>query len=190
MKKDNRYSKYYNDIKFDYNKLSMFDMLNKSINNYDDKTAFTYGINKVKYSFFIKKINEYALSFSSMGIKSGDTVTLILPNSFDALVCIYAINKIGAISNIIHHLSSNEEIKRSINENQSHYVITLESKLKELESVLTEEYIYKVVYISLNDILSPIDKIKNIFRKQLNLPNKYISFYRCRIIGKISNKIN
>ncbi|MBQ6285712.1 MAG: acyl--CoA ligase [Bacilli bacterium] len=173
---------------FNYSKISIYSMIKNNVSDYGDRTSFINNLNKTKYDSFIQKIDEYALSFYNMGINKGDVVTLILPNSIDTFVCIYALNKIGAISNIMHHLSSEEEINNSINETSSHYIITYEDKLKSIENITSKECIYNVIYLSINDIVSPFDKIKNIFKKSIILPSKFISFYRLRIMGKHNKK--
>ncbi len=169
-------------------KTTMYEELIKNKDNYSDYTAITCNQNKIKYSSFINKIDEYANSFYKMGINELETVTIILPNLIDTLVSIYALNKIGAICNIMHYLSSEEEIRKSVNETKSHYIITDENKLKFIKELCDEEYIYNIIYISVNDILTPFDKIKNIFKSRTNLSVKYMSFYRCRIIGKSLKK--
>ena len=152
---------------FNYSKVSIYSMIKNNVSNYGDRTSFINNLNKTKYDSFIQKIDEYALSFYNIGINKGDVVTLILPNSIDTFVCIYALNKIGAICNIMHHLSSEEEINTSINETSSHFIVTYEDKLKSIENITSKECIYNVIYLSINDIVSPFDKIKNIFKKYL-----------------------
>ena len=169
-------------------KRSMYDEFVKNGKKYKDNIAITCNQNKITYSSFINKVDEYARSFYKMSINELETVTVILPNVIDTLVCIYALNKLGAISNVVHYLSSLEEIKRSINDTHSHYIITDDNKLKYIKNICDEEYIYNVIYLSNNEVLSPIDKFKNLFKKRLNLSTKYISFYRCRLLGHKLNK--
>ncbi|UKI58414.1 MAG: hypothetical protein L6V81_03125 [Clostridium sp.] len=46
-----------------------------------------------------------------------------MPNTPEAIICFYALNRIGAICNMIHPLSSEEEFKHDINLTSSKYVI-------------------------------------------------------------------
>ena len=52
--------------------------------------------------------------------------SLLLPNIPEAVILFYALNKIGAVSNMVHPLSSNEEIKN-----------ILKKKFKKMIRVLT-----------------------------------------------------
>jgi SNF family Na+-dependent transporter len=51
----------------------------------------------------------------SLGVRKGVIVTIIMPNTPEAVVSIYALNRIGAVANILHPLSAQEEIKSHIN---------------------------------------------------------------------------
>ena len=55
---------------------------------------------------FINKIDKVANCLKFHGIKKGDVVTICMPNVPEGIISYYAINKIGAISNMVHPLSS------------------------------------------------------------------------------------
>ncbi len=60
-----------------------------------------------------------------MGIYSGDRVAICLPNCPQALVMFYALNRIGAISVMIHPLSSKNEIEFFIKDSGAKMAVTL-----------------------------------------------------------------
>ena len=47
----------------------------------------------------------------ALGIQKGDRVTICMPNCPQAVDSFYALNRIGAVSNMIHPLSAAGEIK-------------------------------------------------------------------------------
>lgn len=54
------------------------------------------------YKDFLKQIDDCARSFKQLGIKHNDVVSICMPNPPEAIISFYALNKIGAIANMIH----------------------------------------------------------------------------------------
>lgn len=94
---------------------------------YPAYTAYSYMGKKTSYREAEKKIRLCARAFAAMGIRKGDRVTLCLPNTPQAVICFYALNLIGAVSNMIHPLSSENEIRFFLQESDSAAAVTLDS---------------------------------------------------------------
>ena len=105
--------------------ISMYDQVKKSAYLYPENIAYEYMGKKCLYKDFINNINNWAKVFSKSGIKHGDIVSISLPNIPNVLVVLYALNKIGAIANMVHPLSSEEEILFSLNSTNSKYLVML-----------------------------------------------------------------
>ena len=67
-----------------------------------------------------------AKSFLALGVKPGDVVTIVTVSCVNSVLCFYALNRIGAVSNYINVLSSEEDITRFIDECDSRYVVSLD----------------------------------------------------------------
>ena len=61
-----------------------------------------------------------------MGIGPGDRVTICMPNTPQAVDCFYALNRIGAVPNMIHPLSAPQEIAFYLNTSKSKAILTLD----------------------------------------------------------------
>src|SRR5690554_4968793 len=81
--------------------------------------AYNYFGTVVSYKKFLVQINKTADAFKRYGVNYGDTVTICLPNFPEGIICVYALNKIGAIANMVHPLSGEEEIKNYVNDTNS-----------------------------------------------------------------------
>ena len=90
---------------------SMYDRVAEIAVNYPDYIAYDFMGGKVKYKDFIKKVDECARALAAVGVKEGERVTICMPNAPQAVIMFYAINKIGAIANMVHPLSSEKEIE-------------------------------------------------------------------------------
>ena len=67
--------------------------------------AYNFYGNKVSYKDFVAQIHEAAKALKSYGVNVGDRVTICMPNTPQAIILFYAINRIGAVANMIHQLS-------------------------------------------------------------------------------------
>ena len=93
--------------------------------------AINYFNNKISYKELFNNIEKYAKAFTAEGIKKGDIVTLCLPNVPEAVYMFYALNKIGAIANMVHPLKSGNEIKLAINDTKSKLLVMVDNAFKE-----------------------------------------------------------
>lgn len=100
-------------------------------------TAIDYFSRKYTYEELMKHIDRCAVSLLGMGVKKGDVVSLIVPNIPQGVFLFYAINKIGAVANMIHPLSAPDEIDYFIELTETKVIFALdmvEPKLADLEN--------------------------------------------------------
>lgn len=113
--------------------------------------AIDYFGKKITYKNFIKEIDRAARSFRCYGIRPGDVVTICMPNMPEGVISFYALNKIGAIANMIHPLSAEEEIKNYLNEADSVMLVAVDICYEKIERILSKTKVYKVILVSAND---------------------------------------
>ena len=133
--------------------ISMYDQVKKSSYLYPNYIAYEYMGRKCNYQNFIKEINAYAKVFTKAGVKHGDIVTIMLPNMPNVLVSLYALNKIGAIANMVHPLSSEEEILFSLNSTKSKYLVMLNTFYNKIENVIGKSSVDAVIFASAADYM-------------------------------------
>ena len=92
---------------------------------YQNNYALNYFGRKITYKVFWEYIDKCAKSLKMLGVNKGDVVTICLPNTPEAAIAFFAINKIGAISELIHPLSAEEEIKDYLISTNSKILIAL-----------------------------------------------------------------
>lgn len=86
----------------------------------------------------MQKIDETAQAFLAMGIKKGDRVTICMPNCPQALHAFYGLNRIGAVSNMIHPLSAAGEIRFYLNFSHSKCILTLDQFYAKIAPIMPE----------------------------------------------------
>ena len=94
----------------DYPDQTMYQLLAETAAKYPGQTAYIFQGKKTTFAQFMTRIDAAAKGLTAIGIAKGDKVTICMPNSPQALDCFYALNRIGAIANMIHPLSAAQEI--------------------------------------------------------------------------------
>lgn len=128
----------------DYPECSMYRYLVETSSKWPDLYALQFEGKKTSFSKMIVQIQTIAKAFSGMGIKAGDFVTIISPNTPQAVEAFYALNAIGAVVNLLHPMLSPTEMKTAIAETDSKLVLVLdmfEEKVKNLDVPIVNMYI-------------------------------------------------
>ena len=121
----------------DYPRLTMFQMVERIAAQYPDEPAYEFYGRKTSYGAFLARIERAARALWAHGIRPGDAVTVCMPNTPQALDCFYAINRIGAVANMVHPLSAQEEITYYLNVSASKMLLTVDLFYEKVASALT-----------------------------------------------------
>ena len=136
----------------DYPRKTMYQMLAEAGGKYPNNTAYMFMGKETSYASFLQRIEAAAKGLYAMGIRKGDRVTICMANTPQAVDCFYALNRIGAIPNMIHPLSAAKEIAFYLNFSKSVAILTL------------DQFYYKVAEIQ-NELENPckilIAKVKD-----------------------------
>ena len=176
---DKTWLKYYEDydIKQDIPKMSAYDYMVVNNNSNLDKNALNfYGI-KITYEELLKNIDKITRSLISLGVKKGNIVTLAMANTPEMVYLFYALNRIGAISNVIDPRYSADEMKGEINKVNSKYFITLEDCYDTSRRIIEETNVEKTVYLTaLESMPLPIKVVNKLKNKIKSIDNNSISW--------------
>lgn len=145
--------KYYKKDKRDVKvpNMSIYEYFSIGANNNLDDIAINYFNKKITYKSFLNDIDLCARSLKASGIREGDVVTICMANTPEALISFYAINKIGAIANMVHPLSAEEEIKHALNSTESVMLIAINMSYSKIKNIIDDTKVYKTVIVSAGD---------------------------------------
>ena len=120
--------KWYNEhqFKIEYPKGSCYDSLKETVEKYPEYKAYNYFGLERNYKDLLLDIDNVSKSLKKLGVKKGDYVTICSSNVPEAVISFYALNKIGAIANMVHPKTSIEELKYFLNLTGSKMVIALD----------------------------------------------------------------
>ena len=137
---------------------SMFGMLKFSAENRPDSLAYEYFGTECTYAELVKKIEKISGAYSSLGVRKGDIVTIVMPNTPEAVISIYALNRIGAVANILHPLSAQEEIKNHINRVRSKILLCVDICNEKIANIIDETPLKQVIVASAGDSMPAVMK--------------------------------
>ncbi len=104
------------DQSFKVPELTIYEILKETATEVPDRPALSYMGQRTLYGELLAKVDSVSMILAENGVKSGDYVAVCLHNCPEAVIVLYAANRIGAASVMIHPLSSKDEMTRSINE--------------------------------------------------------------------------
>lgn len=108
-------------------------------------TAINYYGNKTKFKDFIDQIDETARRLYNFGIFEGDVITVMSITTKETEVLFYALNKLGAIINLIDVRSNYKQIKKYLEEVESSVVVVMDNFLPEFDKCMEDEEINALV---------------------------------------------
>lgn len=137
---------------------SMYDKVAEISENYPDLIAYAFMGGKTKYKDFISKVDKCARALAAIGVKPGESVTICMPNAPQAVIMFYAVNKVGAIANMVHPLSSEKEIEFCLKESGSVVCLTLDQFYEKFEHIRPNVSLRTLILTSVKDVLSPVKR--------------------------------
>jgi len=143
----------------DYPPLSMFAMLRNNADKYPDLDALIFFDKKTSRSLLLKQVEHMSRQFGKLGIKKNDTVIVCLPNIPQAVVSLYALNRLGAVPAPIHPLSAPAEIEGYAKLVSAKAAITLDGFFPRFAAVSDKTNFEKVIICSLKSEMGALTKI-------------------------------
>ena len=119
-----------------YPELTMYQVVARNAVLTPQEPAYDLYGKKTSYKKFIEDADRAAAAFTAAGIGQGDAVTICMPNVPQAIVCFYALSRIGAVANMIHPLSAQNEITFYLNFSKSRMILTLDLFCEKVEKAL------------------------------------------------------
>ena len=154
------WDKYYdkNERSIEVPNVSIYEYLRDCNQNNLDLIALNYFNKKMTFRTMLNEINVCAKALKSQGIREGDVVTICMPNTPEAVIAFYAVNEIGAIANMLHPLSAEEEIKFSLQSTKSVMLIAINLSYEKVREIIDDTDVYKTVIVSASDSMPTLLK--------------------------------
>ena len=119
-------------------------MVSQNMDNLSTKSIVYYG-KKINYKAFIDKIDETARRLYNLGIMEGEVVTVMSIANPELEILFYALNKLGAVINLIDVRSDYKQIKKYLKEVKSSTVVVMDNFLPEFDKCMEDDDIDNIV---------------------------------------------
>lgn len=107
--------------------------------------ALRYFYKTISYAELCERVDDAAARLVSLGVKSGDAVTVRLPNIPECVYIMYAVSKLGAIFHAIHPLTKSPQIVKYMQGAGSRVLVLLQGDCVELSR---EKFDAKIVTVN------------------------------------------
>ena len=134
-----------------------------------DSIAINYYGTDITYRKLFQDISLIAGGFEKIGVHEGDVVTVCMINSPEAIEVMFALNKIGAVANMIYGVSSVDEIRQYLLDSSSTVVVCLDIFQEKFIKLSKEVTIDKIIVA--NQIQSMSEEEKNKATLDLGIEN-------------------
>ena len=132
---------------------SIFEYLWENNKDFPKDVAINYLGRKITYGELFKRIDQTAAAFAALGVRPKEIVTLALPSIPEAIYCVYALNRIGAVANMIHPLAGKQEVINYMNEVESRVAVLFDGTYRLLEGDLSATGLKHAVIVSAGESL-------------------------------------
>ncbi len=185
--------------KIEYFEGGLYDAIYESSCKWPHNIAIEYFETQVTYKEMIKRINKVAAALKAIGAEKGERITVCMPNTPEAVYAFYAINEIGAVANMVHPLSSENEIEDYLNQSESKIMFCIDVSYPKVEAILKNTGVEQVIVVSPTRSMSMIVRIiykltkgrKNHIKKsqQITTWDKFLS-KASKFIGNPHARVN
>lgn len=105
---------------------SLYSHIYQNNKEFLNNIALQYFGKKISYKEMFECVERVASALISKGVKEGDNVILLMTSCPELVYLILALNKIGAVANMINPLFSREQIRDRINDTDAELLIVLD----------------------------------------------------------------
>ncbi len=133
----------------EYAEGTLYEQFRRSAYKNRYSVAIDYFGAPLRYDKLLLRVDALANALSNLGIKAGDRVCICLPNMPDAAALFYAVSRIGAVSVMVHPLSSSDELKEFILQTEAKALFIMDVAFDKHQTVLQQIKMHNVICCSM-----------------------------------------
>lgn len=140
-------------VNIDFENLCIPDFLERSAREFPKHTAINFMGFTLTYRGLKDMADRFAACLVEFGIKKGDSVAILLPNTIHCVAAYYGILKIGAIAVMNNPLYSDKELLHQFNDSGSKALVTIDLLANRMIDLRPSTSIKQIVVASIGDYL-------------------------------------
>lgn len=155
---DQPWLKYYDaaHVKAEVPTCTLYEYFVENNHSYPDDIACHYLSRTIRYGEVFRQIDLCTQSLLALGVRRNDIVTIAMPSVPEVVYLVYALNRLGAVANMIHPLASAEETLNYLNEMPNRLAFVFTGTYALLRDHLDKVSVEKLVVVSPAQSLQPV----------------------------------
>ncbi|HIV72196.1 MAG TPA: AMP-binding protein [Candidatus Aquabacterium excrementipullorum] len=133
---------------------SLNDYFDECINKYRDRPGFVSIGTEMTNDLFERRVKAFAGYLQSLGVKKGDRVAIMLPNTLQYPVTLFAVLRLGAVVVNVNPLYTARELNHTLNDSGAEVIIVMETFAKTLEDAKKGTKLKHIVLTQIGDLLA------------------------------------
>lgn len=125
--------------------INMYDLMKSRNQNNLKNIALEYYGTKIAYEEMFENIDFVAEKYLSLGVVKGDIISICMPTTPETVYSIYALNKIGAICDMLDPRSNPDQLKYYLTQSNSKKIMLCENYYKKFKKTLDDLSLDKVI---------------------------------------------
>jgi len=142
----------------DIPEVGLGDLLRETAQRYPERKAIIFLDSVITYKQLDDYVDRFATALSNLGIKKGDVVAMMLPNSHQFVIAFFACQRLGVTATAINPTYKPLEIKHQLNDSGAKAFICLDSVFEAPAKVLQDTKVKHLIGTNVVDVcgFSPI----------------------------------
>lgn len=114
---------------------TLSELLSTRVRRHPEKLALTFKDRRWTYAEFQREVDRVARAFLGLGVRNGDRIAFLLPNSAEFLFATFAVTRIGAVFVPLNPQYTAEEAEYVLHHSEASIVLTSAELLPLLDSI-------------------------------------------------------
>ena len=133
---------------------SLVQFFDECTTRFAERVAYVSAGASMTYRTLAQKVDAFASYLQSIGVKPGDRVAIMLPNTFQYPVALFGTLKAGAIVVNVNPLYTARELAHQLKDSGAQTIVVFENFARTLQEALPETQVKNIVVTALGDLLA------------------------------------
>jgi long-chain acyl-CoA synthetase len=136
-----------------YPRKTLVDVVNGTARERPNHPAFLFKGATINYARFQQESDAFAVGLSALGVKPGDRVALLIPNTPQFIIAEFGAWKAGAIVVPLNPLYTERELKHALNHTETKVVVALTPFYGKIKALQSETSVQQVIATNIKEYL-------------------------------------
>jgi len=139
-----------------YPEITLLDVISETVRERPDHTVLIFKGLRMSYAELGRLTDAFGAALVAQGVKKGDRVALLLPNSPQAVIAQIGAWKAGAIVSPLNAIYTERELEYALNEVGAETVVTLTPFYAKVKSLQPRTRVKRVIATNIKEYLPPV----------------------------------